>query len=199
MATSILSEQRPCVKCGAQNRDKSGNCKSCHKAYRDANKVKAKEYQREYYARNREHLLAEAARHLADNRDEINKRERERYRKADHWREKSPDKYLAWLSGYLANNREARRIYEHNRRARKRQAAGKISPGLSDRLFALQKGLCPCCKRPLGKDYHMDHIIPLAIGGSNEDSNMQLLRATCNLAKSAKDPINFMQSRGYLL
>ncbi len=199
MATSILPEQRPCVKCGALSRDKSGNCKACHKAYRDANKAKAKEYQREYYARNRERLMVEAARYLAENRGEINRREREKYRKADHWREKNPDRHRAWLSEYLENNREARRIYEHNRRARKRFADGNISPGLADRLFKLQKGLCPCCQRPLGRNYHMDHIVPLALGGSNEDSNMQLLRATCNLEKHAKHPIDFMQSRGYLL
>ena len=31
------------------------------------------------------------------------------------------------------------------------------------------------------------------------DTNIQLLRATCNTSKGAKDPIEFMQSRGFLL
>jgi hypothetical protein len=31
------------------------------------------------------------------------------------------------------------------------------------------------------------------------DFNVQLLCATCNLNKNAKDPIDFMQSRGFLL
>ena len=38
-----------------------------------------------------------------------------------------------------------------------------------------------------------------ALGGLNADSNMQLLRAECNLQKSAKHPVDFMQSRGFLL
>ena len=65
--------------------------------------------------------------------------------------------------------------------------------------MVLQKGLCPCCRKPLGNDYHMDHIIPLALGGSNGDNNIQLLRSECNLEKQAKHPVDFMQSRGFLL
>lgn len=45
----------------------------------------------------------------------------------------------------------------------------------------------------------MDHIVPLALGGSNTDGNIQLLRATCNQQKHAKHPVVFMQERGFLL
>jgi 5-methylcytosine-specific restriction endonuclease McrA len=51
----------------------------------------------------------------------------------------------------------------------------------------------------LGDNYHLDHIVPLAIGGTNTDDNIQLLRQKCNQQKSAKHPIDFMQSRGFLL
>ena len=54
-------------------------------------------------------------------------------------------------------------------------------------------------KKPLGNDYHLDHINPLALGGSKTDEKIQLLRATCNLQKNAKHPVDFMQSRGFLL
>lgn len=47
--------------------------------------------------------------------------------------------------------------------------------------------------------YHVDHIQPLALGGSNDKTNLQLLCPTCNTKKSAKHPIDFMQSRGLLL
>jgi 5-methylcytosine-specific restriction endonuclease McrA len=47
--------------------------------------------------------------------------------------------------------------------------------------------------------YHLDHIVSLKRGGDNVDSNMQLLTKRCNQNKSAKDPIAFMQSRGFLL
>ena len=42
-------------------------------------------------------------------------------------------------------------------------------------------------------------IKPLARGGTNQRTNLQLLCPPCNLSKSAKDPIDFMQSRGFLL
>lgn len=99
-----------------------------------------------------------------------------------------------------AANPEANRIKWQNRRARKRESGGTLSKGLAERLFQLQRGKCACgCKQPLGDNYHRDHIIPLALGGTNTDDNMQLLTATCNLSKGAKHPIDFMQSRGYLL
>ena len=203
MATDILTVTLPCIRCNHMERTSSGECKQCKSrrdaAYRALNKEKVTAYQLAYYAENREKLKAASAARLDSNREAINKKERDRYVKAEHWREKHPERYRQWRAEYLATNSEARRIYEHNRRARKREAGGEISRGLSDRLMALQKGKCPCCRQPLGLDFHMDHIIPLALGGSNDDGNMQLLRAACNLTKNAKHPIDFMRSRGFLL
>jgi 5-methylcytosine-specific restriction endonuclease McrA len=91
------------------------------------------------------------------------------------------------------------RIYRANRRARELEAGGTLSKGLRTKLFDLQRGKCACCGKPLGNDFHLDHIVPLKLGGSNTDDNIQLLRAACNMQKGAKDPIEFMQSRGNLL
>lgn len=109
--------------------------------------------------------------------------------------EKISEKCAAWR----AANPEKARISRHNYRARKRANGGKLSAGLATKLFKLQRGLCVCCRQPLGDDYHLDHRMPIALGGANIDSNMQLLRAICNLQKHAKHPIDFMQSRGFLL
>jgi 5-methylcytosine-specific restriction endonuclease McrA len=81
----------------------------------------------------------------------------------------------------------------------KKETGGKLSSKLAARLFVLQKGKCACCLQPLGDDYHIDHIMPLALGGTNTDDNIQLLRAKCNLQKNAKHPVDFMQQRGFLL
>jgi hypothetical protein len=98
---------------------------------------------------------------------------------------------------YRLSNLENYRIYSQNRR--KKTGSGKLSKGLAAKLFILQRGKCACCKKPLGNDYHLDHIIPIALGGENEDWNIQLLRARCNNLKRAKHPIDFMQERGFLL
>lgn len=100
---------------------------------------------------------------------------------------------------YRRANLEKYVAYQNNRRARKIKAGGVLSPGLKGKLFTLQRGRCACCGQKLGRDYHMDHIVPLAKGGPNEDSNIQLLRRQCNLVKKVKDPIHYMQEKGFLL
>ena len=99
-----------------------------------------------------------------------------------------------------SENREYGRIKCTNRRQKLR---GTLSKDLLPKLMVLQKGRCAICHKDLNKlekrKIHLDHIMPLALGGSNEDYNIQLLCQTCNNKKSAKDPITYMQSLGKLL
>lgn len=147
----------------------------------------------EYYAENPEKVNAATAKWRANNP------EKERSTDAK-WRAENPEKVKAAKAKYRSANLESFRIYEQNRRSLQRGDGGKLSVGLSERLYELQRGKCACgCKQPLGDNYHLDHRMPLALGGANEDSNIQLLRATCNLQKNAKHPVDFMQQRGFLL
>jgi 5-methylcytosine-specific restriction endonuclease McrA len=70
-------------------------------------------------------------------------------------------------------------------------------------LLAAQKSRCMnCLKKFPAKGhgrFHVDHIMPLALGGSNAPSNIQLLCAPCNLRKSAKHPLAFARQCGRLL
>jgi HNH endonuclease len=53
-------------------------------------------------------------------------------------------------------------------------------------LLARERGLCASCAisfLELARDAHVDHIVPLAEGGSNDVSNLQMLCSKCNLAK----------------
>jgi hypothetical protein len=115
------------------------------------------------------------------------------------WYAANPERSKANSAAWAKKNLESRRLHWHNRQAKKIESGGKLSKGLADKLLKSQKGKCICCGLPLGDDYHLDHKMPLALGGSNVDSNMQLLRRLCNLQKSSKHPIDFMQSRGFLL
>ena len=116
-----------------------------------------------------------------------------KWRKANSARERANK--IEWLKA----NPEAKRIYTQNRAAKKRENGGTLSMNLAAKLFELQQGMCPCCNQPLGDNYHMDHILPISLGGPNIDSNIQLLKQQCNLQKSAQHPIDFMQSKGFLL
>lgn len=109
------------------------------------------------------------------------------------------EKDAANSAAWRASNPEQARIQVQNKRAKKRENGGQLSSGLALKLFKLQDGKCACCGNPLGDDYHLDHIMPTALGGANEDWNIQLLRQRCNQQKSSKHPVEFMQSRGFLL
>ena len=171
-----------CKNCQIETeRYKDGKCKSCA----DARSVAWK-------SRNKEKVRAIKAAWKIANRDKV-------IANKSIWYAANRDKLIAKSVAYNASHPDARRIHKHNRRARKRANGGSLSKDLSAKLFTLQKGKCACCSQPLGNDYHLDHRMPLALGGSNADDNMQLLRAICNMQKSDKHPLDFMRQRGFLL
>lgn len=200
---------RPCGKCGELR--SSSNCASCNKAYKAAyyaanrdrlkpiyaknyakNKSDIRKRHAEYYSKNRDQLLSSKKEYRLENKEKLSAAERKS-------RAKNIDGYRITRSIWNSNNRESIRINQENRRARKLKAGGKLSKGLAKKLFKLQRGKCACCNKPLGNNYHMDHIMPIALGGTNTDDNIQLLTALCNMQKTSRHPIDFMQSRGFLL
>ena len=122
-------------------------------------------------------------------------------------RAKKPEAYCLLARNFYAKNKEKIKsqsaISKQNRRARKLYSGGTLSKDIFQKLMVLQKGRCAICHKDLNKlekrKVHLDHIMPLALGGANEDYNIQLLCQTCNSKKSAKDPITYMQSLGKLL
>jgi 5-methylcytosine-specific restriction endonuclease McrA len=113
------------------------------------------------------------------------------------YRENNKEKVAESGKRWKQANPEAVRLMKQRRRCRK--GAEVLSKGIIRKLYKLQKGKCPCCNQKLGDDFHLDHVIPLALGGENTDRNIQLLRGICNLRKSAKHPVDYMQSKGFLL
>ena len=196
-ATAILAPVRFCKKCQVETeRHSDGKCKPCKRAYlykwRKLNPDKFRAIQDKWDAKSEDRLKAAASALYLANRDAKILYAKEYY---ETNKEKITPKKKAWQS----ENLEACRISHHKRRAKKQDSGGTLSKGLSKKLYSLQKGKCPCCGLPLGKNYHMDHIVPLARGGAHTDDNIQLLTQRCNNQKHAKDPIDFMQSRGFLL
>lgn len=123
------------------------------------------------------HIEARRATHrryLTANRDKVNRRLRE-YRAAN------PHKLREWA------------------RERKGRRQGRLPRGTIPAKFQKQRGQCAICRAVLSKSYHVDHIVPLARGGPHEPGNLQLLCGSCNVRKSARDPIEHMQSLGFLL
>jgi 5-methylcytosine-specific restriction endonuclease McrA len=166
------------------------SCEECLKLFhaklraQPENKQKMKEYSREYYLQNRKKVLE---RGRARNATGYNKR----------YYKENKERFLITVKAWIKNNPKRRIVYRQKRRA---GGNGSLLPHHVERIFEQQKGKCAACSVSLRKTgYHIDHIIALSKGGSNDPKNIQLLCPTCNLSKGAKDPIDFMQSLGRLL
>jgi 5-methylcytosine-specific restriction endonuclease McrA len=103
-------------------------------------------------------------------------------------------------SGVNAKYRAANpdRVLEWSRR-RSNRKTGRLPRGTVARLRELQRNRCALCAKSLASGFHVDHVIPLALGGEHSRLNVQLLCPTCNVRKNAKHPIRFAQENGKLL
>ena len=118
---------------------------------------------------------------------------------AKAYRAANRQKYAEYAKRFVINNPEKKKAWDTARRVRKKCAAGRFTGGDLTRIRKLQRDRCACCKVALGGKGQVDHIQPLARGGSNWPNNIQLLCPRCNRAKWSKDPIVFMQEMGYLI
>ena len=103
------------------------------------------------------------------------------------------------MESYYAGHTDVFKAKARDRKAKLRGSAGAVKPGRIKELLRLQKGRCAVCRAELRETgRHVDHVMPLYLGGEHSNSNLQLLCPTCNRAKSAKHPTDFMRERGYL-
>ena len=58
-------------------------------------------------------------------------------------------------------------------------------------LFLKRKGKCAGCTQKIdaGKVWDIDHIIPLALGGTNAPENLQILCRSCHRSKTTQSDI----------
>ena len=189
-----LAVTKHCRKCGqdkphsemvteSQNLDGvTSRCKSCDRIAGRARRAKnpdlARERARAFYARHRDKVRQERQRYYEENKGKARAAVKE-------WKKKKP---------------QAAKIYRNNRRAREAGCDLKSIPhDFEMTLLSRQKWRCACCSKSLKSGWHVDHIMPLALGGPHETSNLQLLCPPCNLSKGSRHPIDFMKSRGRLL
>lgn len=174
-----LPAVKPCIKCGAMDRNKRGNCRPCQnkhqRKWNKANPERAHGHSLKYYAANRDQILERKRRYCIANSDvraSINR----------NWKDNNPEKV---------------KVLKENYRARKKANGGKLSTDIIQTLLSKQNSKCTCCGADLMQTgYHLDHIMPLALGGANDDSNVQLLTPKCNLSKGAKHPDDWAKEKG---
>lgn len=154
------------------------------KKWRENHPDKAKSMAKSWYARNPDIAYANARNWASKNPELVKKY-------AAKNREKNKSVYREIHAKYRKENRIKYAVYQQNRRAR---TVGKLSNNLTSILMKSQNGNCAICKNALNGDVHLDHIIPLVLGGKNIDENIQLTHSRCNMMKGAKHPEEFMKS-----
>lgn len=108
--------------------------------------------------------------------------------------------YKTRMSGLANPNFKHGKSHMSNYYAETRKhAEGSYPKELPAHMYLLQRGKCANCKKALKNKYHVDHIHPIAKGGTNYPENLQLLCASCNCKKHAKDPFVWANENGRLL
>jgi 5-methylcytosine-specific restriction endonuclease McrA len=151
---------------------KDGYQAKCKQCFKETNLI--------WYRKNKEKRL-QTSKEWYDN----NKNRKKETQK--QWTEKNLEKYLAGC-----------RVRRNRRRCRELNAEGYFSVKDVKRIYEMQRCKCAGCGVKL-KKYHVDHIIPLALGGTNWANNLQILCVGCNLSKHAKHPIDWANENGKLL
>ncbi len=150
------------------------------RAYRAANLEKITERQRAYRAANQEKQAATYRAWRAANPG---------YDAA--WRAANPEKVAAYYRAYQTAHPEKAAAKNRNRKARKKGNGGTHTAADIQDQYDRQKGRCYYCKKKVGDTYHVDHVVPLAKGGSNGPENLVVTCPECNLAKGSQHPAEF--------
>lgn len=114
-------------------------------------------------------------------------------RRMKEWREANTDHRISYSRKRQADPavKRLKAYHQRLRKARMRSVSGDdeaIRAIYAEAMRAEQViRVCPVFDLPeLGKKLHVDHIIPLALGGRHEARNLQILPAGLNMRKGAK-------------
>ena len=136
---------------------------------KEEKKAKRKAYMRDYYQAHKEEIRAYD---LA----------RKEGRKAYYLIHREESK--AYTRDYYLTHKEERYIHTLHRRALIRKAT--IGPIDLQRIMARDRMICGIChKRVAKKDFSLDHIIPLSLGGPHTEDELQVAHRSCNTKRGA--------------
>lgn len=171
---------KPCVRGHTDRRHaKDGRCVVCRL---ENNKV----LPQKWHKKNRDKHRASCKKRYEENKEEY-------ARAVKEYRNRDREKFRASKRDYYARNAERLRAWFNSRHTRIRRA-GKGSYTAKDvaDIRNTQKGRCVYCRCLLANSgEHIDHIVAVSRGGTNDKSNIQLLCPSCNMSKGAKDAFIF--------
>jgi 5-methylcytosine-specific restriction endonuclease McrA len=158
-------------------------------AYREKNIDRLKEKDRRRYEANKAKAIQQAKDYYAKHRDHLTAMRKSRHRA-------NPEQVRNWLRSWDLRNPERRAAIRAKRRALKAGA----QMGTDRNAYAAfvrmvrnaERITCYWCGVTVPKrKRHLDHIISLAQGGADDVHNLCCSCETCNLSKGAKLPEEF--------
>lgn len=204
-----ISTVKVCSRCGEVKPADSAHFSVNGDKLRSYCKQCARGFNHEYYANNADSERARSKAyhqaHGAEKREEKRVYDREYSRinsakkrlKTAEFRKNNPEYMIEWRVNNAERLREWRKSEDgrrasgaiaHRRRARKLKVGGSYTAADIEDIRKAQGNRCYLCGKSLVRGYHVDHFIPLALGGSNNPGNLRLACPKCNLSKGAKHP-----------
>lgn len=149
----------------------TGNCKECQKetSRKSYDKLKGTRDHKEYYAANREKKLSHSRQYYQENKDKV----------------------LAGQKKYHKTKKGQKAMKKSH--AKRRYLLGKNAgiPYTTEMCIDRDKQggdrpICVLCGKPIlhDRDIHMEHLIPVVMGGKNCFTNVGCAHSLCNLQKS---------------
>jgi hypothetical protein len=160
------------------------------KAHREASdKEQLAAYQKAYYKANKEKLKAYSKAFRETNKEKISIYQKA-YHEANYERgsgkayyEANKEKINAYHKAYRETHKASALAYPAKNRALKRQA---ILPTTDNELIKNLYKQRAVMTEENGEPYHVDHIIPLSIGGAHHQDNLRVITAKENREKHNK-------------
>jgi 5-methylcytosine-specific restriction endonuclease McrA len=168
-----------------------------NKAWRDAHLEQRKANQREWYAQNKDQVLARRdPEAIAAAQRERYAQDPEKFRaRAREWRTNNLDKARAsnrnWMRIWAANNPEEKRERALRYDYRACNAPGYATAEQIAARVAYFGGVCSYCGGPYE---HLEHAISLSQGGTNWPANLRPSCEACNLTKGKRTIFEFLRS-----
>lgn len=75
----------------------------------------------------------------------------------------------------------------------------RMGKRLVQSMYKDQEGKCAYCFKDIGVDYHVEHIIPVSVGGTNNRVNLCLSCPRCNLIAGSMYFASYEAKRDYIL